>query len=560
MITHIRWQLLIILLGMILLGTLLGYLAFTFSTVVVPDVGGTYVEGLAGAPRHVNPILCQYNEVDRDLCSLIFNGLTKFNERGEVVHDLAAEWEVSDDGCTYTFHLRRDVEWHDGTPFTADDVIFTVKAMSDPDYQGPPHLAELWRTIRAEKVDAYTVRFILEEPFTPFLDYTTVGILPAHLLAKVPAKSLPQDPFNLRPIGTGPFQVEEINAQHAVLKANPHFYGPKPYLAEIEFRFYPSHEGVFSAYERGEVEGIGRVLPKYLAQVRANEELNLFSARLAGYTLIFLNMDNPNVPFFREKEVRQALLYALDRQKLIDQVLDGQGLVAHSPIMPETWAYYEGIKRYPHNPERAKALLEEAGWRIPSKSSKVTTTERGIREKAGTELKFTLLTSDDPVRVKLAQEIVRQWETVGVRAVLQTMGAGQVRGVLHRRRFDALLIDLELPGDPDPYPFWHSTQRRSGGLNYAGFDNLEADKVLEEARQITDRTRRAELYRRFQEIFAEEVPSLLLYYPIYNYAVDKRVHGVQLAPLNYPCDRFRNISQWYVATKRVIVSQARGED
>ena len=560
MIAHIRWQLLIILLGMVLLGTLLGYLALTFSTVVVPDVGGTYVEGLAGAPRHLNPILCQYNEVDRDLCSLIFNGLTKFNERGEVVPDLAVGWEVSDDGCTYTFHLRHDVKWHDGTPLTADDVIFTVEAMSDPDYRGPPHLAELWRTVKVEKLDSHTVRFTLQEPFTPFLDYTTVGILPAHLLAQVPAGFLPQDPFNLRPIGTGPFQVEEINAQHALLKANPHFYGPKPHLSGIEFKFYPDHESVFSAYERGEVEGIGYVLPKYLAQVRANEELNLFSARLAGYTLVFLNMDNPNDPFFKEKAVRQALLYALDRQKLVDEVLDGQGLVAHSPIMPDTWAYHDGVKRYPHDPERAKALLEGAGWRLQGEGNEARIAGGGVREKEGVALKFTLLTNDDPERVKLAEEIIRQWEAVGVRAVLQTMGAGQVRGVLHRRRFDALLIDLELPGDPDPYPFWHSTQSKGGGLNFAGFDNLEADKVLEEARQIADQARRAELYRLFQDIFAEEVPSLLLYYPIYNYAVDRRVKGVQLAPLNYPCDRFRNISQWYVATKRVIVSQARGEN
>ena len=561
---HLRWQVIITLLGIALLGSLLGYLAFTRVTVAVPDVGGTYTEGLAGNPQYINPILCQYNQVDRDLCSLVFNGLTKLNERGEVVPDLAEGWEISDDCLVYTFHLRRDVLWHDGSPFSADDVVFTTEAIQDPHYQGAPYLAELWRSVEIVKVDSHTVEFTLGEPFAPFLDYTTLGILPVHLLAQVPAESLPSDPFNSHPIGTGLFQVEEINAEHALLQANPDFYGPKPYLNKIEFRFYRNDESVLSAYERGEVQGIGRALPEDLAQVEANAGLRLFSARLTGYTLIFLNLKDLELPYFQEKLVRQALLYAIDRQKIVDRVLKGQGLVAHSPILPETWAYDNDVVRYEYDLERAKDLLTEAGWRTPIHLSALIgdTSEEdneGVREKAGVRLAFTLLTDDDPLHVELAEEIALQWEALGVKATPRTISSGLVGEFLHPRKFEALLIDLELHGDPDPYPLWHSTQANDEGQNYAGFVDYEVDKLLEEARCTTDSGRRAELYHRFQEIFADEVPSLLLYYPIYTYAVDEEVRGVQLGPLGDPSDRFRNVTEWYILTKRVIITQAERE-
>jgi peptide/nickel transport system substrate-binding protein len=561
---HLRWPVIVTLLGIALLGSLLGYLAFTCVTDVVPDVGGTYVEGLAGNSRYLNPILCQYNQVDRDLCSLVFNGLTRLNERGEVIPDLAEGWEISDHNLVYTFHLRRDVRWHDGSPFSADDVLFTVEAMQDLHYQGPPYLAELWRSVEVVKVNSHTVKFILKEPFAPFLDYTTIGILPVHLLAEVPAESLPNDPFNRHPIGTGLFQVEEVNAEHALLQANPDFYGPKPYLNKIEFRFYPDHEGILSAYERGEVQGISRVLPEDLAKVEANAGLKLFSARLTGYTLIFLNLKDLELPFFQEKLVRQALLYALDRQKIVDRVLKGQGLVAHSPILPRTWAYDNNVFRYEYDLERAKTLLTEAGWHNLTHLSAKTGDTNGegsesVREKAGVKLAFTLLTDDDPLHVELAREIARQWEALGVKAIPRTIGSGLVSEFLHPREFEALLVDLDLHGDPDPYPLWHSTQTNDEGQNYAGFINYEVDKLLEEARCTTDSGRRAELYHRFQEIFADEVPSLLLYYPIYTYGVDEEVKGVQLGPMSDPSGRFRNVTEWYILTKRIIITQAERE-
>lgn len=557
---HFRWQVVITLLGIVLLGALLAYLTFTFATVIVPGGGGTYVEGLAGNAQYINPILCQYNQVDRELCSLIFNGLTRLNERGEAIPDLAERWEISDDGLVYTFYLRRDVLWHDEVPFSADDVVFTVEAMQDPGYRGATYLAELWRSVEITRVGSHTIKFTLSEPCAPFLDYTAIGILPAHLLAEVPAELLPNDPFNRHPTGTGLFQLEEVTVEHALLQANPLFYGPHPYLNKIEFRFYPNHESVLDAYERGEVQGISRVLPQDLPEVvEANSGLQFFSARWPGYTLILLNLQDPELPFFQDKLVRQALLYAIDRQELVDRVLKGQGLVAHSPVLPETWAYDNSVVEYEYNPQRAEDSLNEAGWRVPDllaiAGDANNNDEEGngsAREKEGVKLAFTLLTDDDPLHVELAREIARQWEAVGVKATPRAIGPGLVSEYLIPREFEALLIDLELHGDPDPYPLWHSSQANAEGQNYAGFISYEVDRLLEEARCTTDSGKRAELYCRFQEIFVDEVPSLLLYYPIYTYAVDEKVQGVQLGPMGDPSDRFRNVTEWYIVTRRVV--------
>jgi peptide/nickel transport system substrate-binding protein len=546
---HIRWQAIIAASGIVLLVSLLLVLTISRTTVVVPDFGGTYVEGLVGAPQYVNPVFSQYNQVDQDLVALIFNGLTRADPLGELQPDLATDWTISDDGLLYTFHLRDGVYWQDGAPFTADDVLFTISVMQAPGYQGPPYLADLWRSVQAEKDGDYTVRFTLQEPFLPFLDYTTIGILPAHLLAKVTPEQLLKHPFNTQPIGTGPFQLAELTPEHALLTANRRYYGPKGYLGRVEFRFYPDYQSLLPAYERGEITGLSRVLPQDMEKVGALPNLQLFSARLSGYTMVYLNLRSEEMPLFQEVEFRQALLMGLNRQRLIDEVLKGQGLVADSPILPGTWAYTEQVQRYPYDPEKANELLDKTGWADSDGDF--------IRDREGKQLSFTILTSDDPIQANLADAIAEQWLLIGVRARRETVGA-TLTARLRAGEFEAALIELMISGDPDPYPLWHQTQIE-GGQNYAGFDNSELSAAIEEARRITERPRRQELYKKFQEIFTAEVPALLLYYPVYTYAVDKQVAEVQIAPLLDARDRFRNVADWYMVTKRVIVSEAQRE-
>ena len=543
---HIRWQMLIAALGIAFLSVLLGYLSLNTTSIERPDVGGTYIEGMIGRPNTVNPVML-YNDVDRDLAALVFNGLTRASENGNLQPDLASRWTIAPDGLVYTFTLRSNIQWHDGAPFRAEDVLFTIHSIQDPAFKGPADLATFWRTVAVTSPDALTVRFQLTQAYAPFLDYTTIGILPAHLLSEVSPAELAQNPFNRRPIGTGPFTVSELTSNHATLEANRNFYGVKPFLTRILFRFYPDYDSVLAAYTRAEVEGMARILPANLSKARALDNLKLYNARIAGYSLIYLNLSKPA---FQDKAVRQALLYAIDRQRLITEQLQGQGLPAASPIEPGTWAFDSTIPLYPFDPEKAKAMLDAAGWKDPG---------NGIRQKSNDVLAFTLTTNDDPTRVALANEIIKGWQTIGVKATVQPMpGASLVPTVLQPRQFDAVLYEWRtLSNDPDQYENWHESQIPSAtnpGQNYSGLKDRDISEVLEAARKTSDQVKRAELYRKFQERFADLVPALLLYNPIYSYGIDARVRGVQLAPLLAPSDRFRNIAQWYLKTKRATYS------
>jgi peptide/nickel transport system substrate-binding protein len=569
-IKHIRWQILLVLVGVGLLIALLVYVALNFTTEWVAGRGGTYVEGLAGTPQYINPLLCRTYDVDGDLCSLIFNGLTRIDHHGEVVPDLAERWEVAPDGLSYTFHLRPGVRWHDGASFSAADVVFTIKLLQDPSFPGQPDLGELWRSVSLTQLDARTIRFELEQPYAPFLDYTTVGILPRHVLEGIPAGELITHPFNQNPVGTGIYRFTEVvtdtdRISHVILSANPFYFENRPLITRIQFKFYPSYQAIYQAYLEDEVQGISRVAAENLADARANPDLQLFTSALPKYTLIYLNLASETAPFLAEPEVRQALLYALDRQTLVEQKLGGQAIVANSPVLPDSWAYDPTIPIYEYDPDKATALLKEAGWTptSPSASSDISGTV-GVTPTVGTwykerkPLAFSLLVPDDPTRLKVAEEIVRQWEYIGIHVELEPLAIGLVGDRLVPRRFEAALVDLDLTlaGDPDPYPFWHQTQIEAPGQNYAGYDDREMSEILETARKTPDQKARKELYQQFQQIFTRDVPSILLYHPVYTYAVDQYVYDVQVGPIMRPGDRFLGIADWYVRWRRVIRSDA----
>jgi peptide/nickel transport system substrate-binding protein len=545
----IRWQVLIALSGIMLVGVFLFSIAVSRTTVLVPDEGGIYIEGMAGAPQYVNPLLAQYNQVDKDLVALLFNGLTRTNSQDEPEPDLAQRWAVSPDGIIYLFHLRQDVRWSDGVVFNADDVVFTFRLMQDPDFPGVPDLANLWRTVSVEKIDDYTIRFRLQQPFPAFLDYTTIGVLPEHVLAGVPARDLTTHRFNTHPVGTGPFTLTDISVRHATLVPNPRFFGQKrPYLAGIEFRFYPTHEQLVTAYEAGEIMGISYVPPYIFPQAARIPSLNIYSARMSGLYLVYLNLqDADRSPFFRDADVRQALLYGLDRQSLIDTALNGQGLVAHGPIRSWMWAYDSHVPQYGYDVARSQSLLDGAGWK--------DTDGDGIRDRKGVAFRFSLLVSDDLVTAGLARAVAEQWAPLGIAVDVETLGVG-LGDRLRGHDFQAALVELVISGDPDPYPMWDQTQIENG-QNYGGWDNSKASAALEEARRLADREQRKEYYAEFQRIFAEQVPALIIANPVYTYAVGDSVKLVQIGPLVTPSDRFRNVADWYMNTRRVIVAEAR---
>lgn len=534
----------IALLGIVLLVALLRYAAYNFTTVTVPDRGGVYVEGVAGSPQYLNPLLSQYNQIDGLLVSLLFAGLTKLDEQGNVVPDLAEGWTSSPDGLTYDFSLRRGLYWHDGAPVTAGDVLYTVQAMQADDFPGVPWLHTLWKAVKVEAPDGpsgLAVRFKLEQLLPSFLDYTTIGLLPAHLWERVPVAQMADSQLNTHPVGAGMWQLAQLTSTFADLTANTRYHAASPYLASLVFRFYPDHQSLLPAYDRREIDGISWIWPNEIKAAAKHQDLQLLAAPLSGYTVIYLNQTNPNVSFFKDTVVRQALLYALDRQALIDTVLQGQGVVAHSPILPGTWAYDSDAPKLAYNPEKAQQLLDEAGWRDSNGD--------GVRDLDGKKLAF-ILVGDDAV---MLDAISNAWAKVGVQAAVQPVTlAGLTTDFLAPRSFDAAVVHWELTGDPDPYPLWHSTQIKDG-QNYSGWDDRATDELIEKARAINDRAARQVYYVQFQRAFASEVPAILLYYPIYTFGVREKVHNVQIGPLNEARDRFRNVADWYIITKRITV-------
>lgn len=552
MFRRIGWQVLLVGLGFVLTAAVLVYLAATYTTEYRPAPGGTYVESVAGYPQSLNPLLSFYNDADSDVVALTFSGLTRLDMQGQPVLDLAREILVDPGGITYTFRLRDDVIWHDGAPVSADDVLFTIGLLQDPDYPGPPDIAALWQSVQVTKLDDLTVQFVLPEPYAPFIDYTTIGLLPAHLLQGTHAVDLPNLDFNRAPVGTGPFRVTEVRFEEGQIaevtfKRFPRYYGALPLLENVVLRFYPTPQAAFEAYQSGIVEGVSRISPALLPEAWEQPQLNLYSAQTAEMGMLYFNELISDTLPFADTQVRQALLYGLDRQALVDEVLLGQAVVPQTPFLPGTWAYNtEEVPLYPYTPQRAGELLTAAGW-TRAEGAGV------LRDAQGNPFTFSLLASNAPQDVALAQAIAAQWAGLGISVTVQAVPPLALSGALESRGYQAALAHLVVPGDPDPYPFWHETQAL-GGQNYAGFRHRRISEVLEQARMTGDPTQRAQLYLEFQQLFMQEVPALPLYVPIYVYGVDARVQGVQIGPLMYAGDRFRNIASWYVLQRRVVVS------
>lgn len=555
MFRRIGWQVLLVGVGFLLSAIILAYIATTYTTEFRPARGGTYVESIGGYPQSLNPLLSFYNDADSDVVALTFSGLTRIGMRGEVEPDLATAWEIDPSGITYTFQLNRNALWHDGFYFSADDVLFTTRLLQDPDYPGPPDIGALWRSVSVVKVNDYTVQFVLEEPYAPFLDYTNIGLLPAHILAGVSAADLPEADFNREPIGTGPFRVIAVETGEGQItsitfKRFQRYYGPDPYLENVILRFYPTARAAFEAYQDGLVEGVSRISQELLPQAFAADDLKLHSTTTAEMTMLYFNeMVTETLPF-NDTSVRQALLYALDRQAIVDEVLMGQAVIPQTPLLPGTWAYNtQDVPVYTYDPSRALALLADAGWRRWTGTGTLRTVD-------DIPLAFTLMAANEAQDLAVAQAIADQWARVGISVTIEGVPALALTGVLESRSYQAALARLVIPGDPDPYPFWHETQALPGqGQNYAGFQHRRISEIIEQARITVNPNQRFALYQEFQQLFMEEVPAFPLYVPIYTYAIDNRVNGDQIGPLMRTGDRFRTIADWYVLQRRVVASQ-----
>jgi peptide/nickel transport system substrate-binding protein len=514
-------------------------------TLLVPQSGGIYTEATVGQPRYLNPIVSSASDLDMDITKLVYSGLFRFNSDLELTNDLAISRELSEDEKIYTIALRDDVFWHDGERFDADDVLFTFRSIQTPDYTSP--LATSFQGVEVSKVDDFTVTFKLKQPYAPFLTSLTVGIVPEHVWSQIAPQNATLTEQILKPVGTGPFKFHEITTRRKTgditsysLVKNTNYYQEPPYLDQITFTFYTTHSEALQAMQSGKADGIGFLPLEDIKTITQNRSTKINQLLLPQYFAIFFNTQKNKA--LGEAGVRAALSIATDRQQIVEQALSSQGQPLHLPIPPSILSFDGDTDSPLPNVEAAQQNLSESGWELG---------EGGFRYKDDEKLSIKLTTTDWPEYIKTAELLKEQWSQLGVEVTLEHLGAGTVQQIaVQPRDYEALLFGEILPPDPDPYAFWHSTQTRSPGLNLAMFKNKDVDKILEDARKTSDKNKRVELYRDFQNKILELTPAIILYQPYYLF-VTHGVYGADSNQAALPSGRFNNIEQWHINTKRV---------
>ncbi|HSK89324.1 MAG TPA: peptide ABC transporter substrate-binding protein [Anaerolineales bacterium] len=517
-----------------------------------PEQGGVYTEGLVGSLGRLNPLLDWNNAADRSINRLLFSGLVRFDEHGLPQADLAEAWGVAQDGTVYNFSIRENAVWHDGTPITSDDVLFTIDRMKSAGSLYPQDIKDLWGKIEVTRLNDKNLKFTLPEPFVPFMDYLTFGILPKHLLEDISPEQMPDAEFNINPVGSGPYRFDHLIVDNSqitgvVLTVTDTYYGEAPFIEQVVFRYYETSADAMNAYQQGDVLSVSQIASDVLSTALEEPNLSVYSSRLPQMSFVLFNLNNPEVPFLQDAKLRRALILAINRPYLINTFLQGQAVLADGPILPGSWAYHDGIEHFEYNPDEAINLLKTEGYVIPAEGG-------DVRGKEGSLLSFILLHPEDEVHTKIAETIRDAWAEIGVQAQLQAVPYDQLAvDFLASRTYHAALVDLNLARtpDPDPYPFWHQAEA-VGGQNYSQWDNRSASEYLEQARVTADPSLRTRLYRNFQVVFSKELPALPLFVPVYSYGVDSQVQGVQVGPLYDPSDRLATFNNWYLLTRRAL--------
>ncbi|MEW6265984.1 MAG: peptide-binding protein [Thermodesulfobacteriota bacterium] len=502
------------------------------TTDITPAYGDAIVEGSIGDASNLIPALST-DAASAGVNNLVYNGLIKMDKDLKPIGDLAERWEVSKDGLTITFHLRRGVKWHDGRPFTARDCLFTYQLMSDP--KTPTAYGEDFKQVqKAEVVDEYTFRVTYPRPFAPALLSWAFNVMPAHLLE---GRDVTTSPLARKPVGTGPYVFKEWETgQKIVLDANPDYFEGRPYIARVITRIIPDLATMFLELKSGGVDQMGLTPDQYMYQTETPEfqkHFRKYRYLAFAYTYLGFNLLDSK---FQDRRVRQAIAYAIDKEEIIKGVLLGLGQPANGPFKPGHWAYNEKVKPYPFDQARARALLAEAGWK--------DTDNDGVLDKNGQPFEFTIITNQGNKQREMTGLIIQQrLKEVGLRVKLRAIEwAAFLKEFVDKKNFEALILGWTIPQDPDLYDVWNSTKNKPGELNHISYKNLEVDRLIDEARYTFDQDKRKKAYDRIQEILKDDVPYVFLYVPDALPIVAARFHGIEPAPAGIGY----NFIKWFV--------------
>ena len=510
-------------------------------------------EAVVGRPSSVNPVTAR-TQADRDLVALLFRGLVRSGTDGRPVADLAAGWTVDAKGARWTFRLRSDARWQDGVPVTSDDVVYTVRVLQDPAYVGP--LAAGWQGVTATAIDASTVRFDLAVPLGGFLQATAQPLLPAHLLENVPVADLADAPFSSRPVGNGPFVLTKLTPDAAELEpvvepldpgtgplstVGPGEVTPgRPLLAGLELRFFAGPEAAAAAYRAGEVDAVSGLAPAAAAALATEPATRLIAYPGTTLTGIYLNL-RPGAGPFGDARVRTALLAAVDRDRLVTDLLAGSGQRADTPIPPSSWAYApKAAAPVVYDRKAAAAGLRAAGWTR-------TATGGWLPPRAKKPVTIQLLAADPSVNrvtANVATRVAAAWTSLGIPTTVTSLTAGALVGRLRGAEFVAAVADVNVGLDPDPYPLLASAQVQAGGSNVSGFQDTSLDADLAAARAPGTDAARGAAYRRLQTLLGRLEPILPLFFRDSVFVASDRLAGPRAVPIADPSGRFWDVIAW----------------
>jgi len=640
-------------LGIIILISI-GTFFYIKNTEISPGYGGIFKEGILGQPRFINPIYLSNNDVDRDLVELLFSGLMKYNEKGEIVNDLVETLEIKEDGKLYEIKLKKDIFWHDGEKITSDDVVFTVNILQSPEYGSPQAIR--WLGINIEKITDNIIQFRLKKSYSGFLETLTEKIIPKHIFEDISPKELPwylssKEYIENDLIGSGPFKFKKINQDREtgyigslILKRNENYFGKKPFISEISFEFFSDENGLLKYLSNGKIDGF-LVSDSNGAKNILENKFNAYSLSLPRYFAVFFILD-PLVDksdILTLKDVRMALNYAVNKQQILENTISGKGKIVNSPILPEFYGFNPPLETYDFNKEKAEEILENAGFKyvddtgirkkiisqkstfcftknlaFGSRGSDVTELQKCLADpkvggpdvypsgkvtgyfgnetrqavtlfqekykedvldpynlKKGTGsvksstrkklnelcfpniektliLEFSLTTRNKDFFINISEILKQNWKDIGANVEIKFESVSSLEtDIIKSRNFEALLFGEILSFLPDPFPFWHSSQKESPGLNLISYENKEADKLLEQARASLDNQERKENLEEFQNVLIEDIPCLFLLRPDLIYFTSKKVNGQEVEKIIEPSKRFIGIENWYIKTRRI---------
>ena len=437
--------------------------------VSIPARGGSIAEGIIGTPRFVDPILAN-SPADQDLVLLIYSGLMRKNSDGTLTHDLAEKYEVSEDGLDYTFTLKDNLYFHDGKPVTVEDVIFKINKVKDPVIKSARKVN--WDGVGVEKIDDKTIKFNLKQPYASFLESTTLGIMPAHVWEN---SLIELNDANTDPIGSGPYLVKDVNKRSSgiidyyELGAFKKFALGEPYIKNITLYFYQNEKDLTEALSSGKVDQISSIAPSSAEDLK-EKKYKVESSALPRVFGLFFNQNQNQL--FVDKVIVKAINQAIDKEKIVKEVLSGYGVIIDDPIPPSMIQYQKlaGVSNVSREEtlERVKNDLAKGGWKAGVDGFLEKTTTDSKKKKTTVKLEFSISTGNAPELARTAELIQEDLGKIGMKVEIKTFEVGNLnQGVIRPRKYDVLLFGQIINHESDLFAFWHSSQRKDPGLNVA---------------------------------------------------------------------------------------------